>query len=280
MSHQKVTSKFPTAERLALSDRQQDPPHPNKPPREGRPFLLPSPSKPRRLKPLIEFEVAKRRGSTNSLADNATHKRRNAPSARHRGSNEVSSAQCFATSFRLDASGQSDGFLLSQMPESGMSKAARGKKRPDKKRAPSTHAEAGAKSLNPVMKKIVGRQKFLEQDASIPPATQWRRSTRPSRGVTETARQEFSVSLDTQPRPGDDSDTKAAGFREVRGRRHRDNEIRFLTIAEVAERLRVSTRTVRRWIDVGYLVAHRVGGVVRIAESDLRVFLALHREGS
>ena len=46
MSHQKITSKFPTAERLALSDRQQDPPQPNKPPREGRPFLLPSPPRP------------------------------------------------------------------------------------------------------------------------------------------------------------------------------------------------------------------------------------------
>src|ERR1700758_302827 len=54
MSHQKVTSKFPTAERLALSSRQQDPPHPNKPPREGRPFLLASPPKPRRPKPLID----------------------------------------------------------------------------------------------------------------------------------------------------------------------------------------------------------------------------------
>ena len=30
MSHQKVTSKFPTAERPALSSRQQDPHHPNK----------------------------------------------------------------------------------------------------------------------------------------------------------------------------------------------------------------------------------------------------------
>jgi hypothetical protein len=79
MSHQKVTSKFPTAERLALSSRQQDPPHPNKPPREGRPFLLLSPPKPRRPKPLIESEVAKHRGSTNSLADNATQKRRYAP---------------------------------------------------------------------------------------------------------------------------------------------------------------------------------------------------------
>lgn len=37
------------------------------------------------------------------------------------------------------------------------------------------------------------------------------------------------------------------------------------------------TRTVRRWIEAGDLVVHRVGGVVRIAEGDLRAFLALHR---
>jgi excisionase family DNA binding protein len=64
----------------------------------------------------------------------------------------------------------------------------------------------------------------------------------------------------------------------VRGRRNRDNEIRFFTIAEVAERLHVATRTVRRWIKDDDLVVHRVGGVVRIAERDLRSFLALHRE--
>ena len=133
MSHQKLTGKFPTAERVAFSSRQKDPPHPNKLPREGRPFLLPSPPKPRRPKPLTEFEVARRGGSTNS---NATQKRRYAPSARHRGSNDVSSAPCFATSFCSNASGHSDGFLLSQMRGSDTSKAARGKKRPDKKRAP------------------------------------------------------------------------------------------------------------------------------------------------
>jgi excisionase family DNA binding protein len=64
-----------------------------------------------------------------------------------------------------------------------------------------------------------------------------------------------------------------------RGRRRRDDEIQFYTIAEVAERLRVSTRTVRRWIEDGILVAHRISGVVRIAENDLRAFLALRRDG-
>lgn len=57
-------------------------------------------------------------------------------------------------------------------------------------------------------------------------------------------------------------------------RRHR---IQFFTIAETAEMLRVSTRTVRRWIDGGQLVSHAFRGVVRIAEPDLRAFLALHR---
>jgi excisionase family DNA binding protein len=76
-----------------------------------------------------------------------------------------------------------------------------------------------------------------------------------------------------------DRDTEVAALDRVRGRRQRDNQIRFLTITEVAERLHVSVRTVRRWIDAGDLVAHRIGGIVRIAEGDLRSFLALHREG-
>jgi excisionase family DNA binding protein len=76
-----------------------------------------------------------------------------------------------------------------------------------------------------------------------------------------------------------DRDLEVAAFAGVRGRRHRDNQIQFFTIAEVAEMLRVCTRTVRRWIDSDQLVAHRPGGVVRIAENDLRAFLALHRDG-
>jgi excisionase family DNA binding protein len=55
--------------------------------------------------------------------------------------------------------------------------------------------------------------------------------------------------------------------------------IKFFTIADVAESVEVTTRTVRRWIASGDLVAHRFRGVVRIAEGDLRAFLALHREG-
>jgi hypothetical protein len=42
--------------------------------------------------------------------------------------------------------------------------------------------------------------------------------------------------------PSSDSDKEAAGFGPTRGRRHRDDQIKFFTIAEVAERLRVSMR--------------------------------------
>ena len=76
-----------------------------------------------------------------------------------------------------------------------------------------------------------------------------------------------------------DRDAEAAPSGRVRGRRHRDYQFKFLTIAEVAERLNVATRTVRRWIEAGDLVVHKVGNVVRIADGDLRGFLNRHREG-
>ncbi len=53
---------------------------------------------------------------------------------------------------------------------------------------------------------------------------------------------------------------------------------KFYAIKTVAESLEVSTRTVRRWIARGELIAHRVNGVIRIAEADVRAFLAQHRE--
>ena len=52
---------------------------------------------------------------------------------------------------------------------------------------------------------------------------------------------------------------------------------RFFTIADVAEFVGMSARTVRRWIKNGELVAHRFGTAVRIAESDLKAFTAQHR---
>lgn len=64
--------------------------------------------------------------------------------------------------------------------------------------------------------------------------------------------------------------TKAEGRRSTR-------EPKFYTIGAVAEMLDVSVRTVRRWSVRGELIAHQIGGVVRIAEADLENFLARHR---
>jgi excisionase family DNA binding protein len=60
-------------------------------------------------------------------------------------------------------------------------------------------------------------------------------------------------------------------------RQHRRDQIKFFTIDDVAASLDVSTRTVRRSIDHKKLVAHKFGGAVRIAEGDLKAFIARHR---
>ena len=52
---------------------------------------------------------------------------------------------------------------------------------------------------------------------------------------------------------------------------------KFYTIGAVAEMLDVSVRTVRRWSVRGELIAHQIGGVVRVAQADLENFLARHR---
>jgi excisionase family DNA binding protein len=48
----------------------------------------------------------------------------------------------------------------------------------------------------------------------------------------------------------------------------------FLTVAEVAEMLKLNQQTVRNWIDQGSLPAFRVGRRVRIRRSDLERVLA------
>lgn len=52
---------------------------------------------------------------------------------------------------------------------------------------------------------------------------------------------------------------------------------KFYCIDEVAELLGVSTRTVRRAIERKELIAHKIGRAVRIAEADLKAFIARHR---
>ncbi len=52
---------------------------------------------------------------------------------------------------------------------------------------------------------------------------------------------------------------------------------RYLTLREVAERLKVSRRTVYRWIKDGDLNAYKFANEYRITESDLKDFLEARR---
>lgn len=51
----------------------------------------------------------------------------------------------------------------------------------------------------------------------------------------------------------------------------------FLTIKQVAERLHLSEKTIRRLITRGDLMAHQFGTQYRISEADLSTYLRLHR---
>jgi excisionase family DNA binding protein len=53
---------------------------------------------------------------------------------------------------------------------------------------------------------------------------------------------------------------------------------RMRTIGETADILNASSRTVRRHLDSGALPVHRIGRLVRIADADIALFLALHRD--
>ena len=54
---------------------------------------------------------------------------------------------------------------------------------------------------------------------------------------------------------------------------HTDPEASYLTVAEVAETLKLNQQTVRNWIDQGSLPALRVGRRVRIKRSDFERIL-------
>ena len=54
----------------------------------------------------------------------------------------------------------------------------------------------------------------------------------------------------------------------------------FLTVAEVAELLKINQQTVRNWIDQGSLPAVRVGRRVRIRSSDLDQILSAGYQAS
>ncbi len=48
----------------------------------------------------------------------------------------------------------------------------------------------------------------------------------------------------------------------------------LLTIQDVANYLRICTKTVRRKVKTGEITAHRVGSQYRISERELRAYLA------
>jgi excisionase family DNA binding protein len=73
-------------------------------------------------------------------------------------------------------------------------------------------------------------------------------------------------------------DDVGGGFGGVR-RHHGRGLPQFYNVNEVAKAAAVSPRTVRRWVATGELVVHRLHGVVRIADADLKAFLAIHRDG-
>ena len=53
---------------------------------------------------------------------------------------------------------------------------------------------------------------------------------------------------------------------------------KFSTIEQIADCTEASTRTVQRWIKQKLLIAHKIGGLVRISETDFQAFLAAHRD--
>ena len=53
----------------------------------------------------------------------------------------------------------------------------------------------------------------------------------------------------------------------------------LLTIKQAAEHLQVSSKTIRRWIDTGDLIAHRFGRQWRISAADLQSFIRMRRQG-
>jgi excisionase family DNA binding protein len=51
----------------------------------------------------------------------------------------------------------------------------------------------------------------------------------------------------------------------------------LLSVADIADRLKLSEKTVRRWIERGDLPAHHLGRAVRVSEDDLALYLHKNR---
>lgn len=55
---------------------------------------------------------------------------------------------------------------------------------------------------------------------------------------------------------------------------------RFFSVDEIADELKVSTKTVRRWIERGELHVHHLGRQLRVSEEDLIAFINKHQSGA
>ena len=55
------------------------------------------------------------------------------------------------------------------------------------------------------------------------------------------------------------------------------SQTRLLTIPDIAERDQVNEKTVRRWIQSGELIAHKLGAQWRISEADHALFMRERR---
>jgi excisionase family DNA binding protein len=53
---------------------------------------------------------------------------------------------------------------------------------------------------------------------------------------------------------------------------------KFYTIEQIADCVQASTRTVQRWIAEERLIAHRINGLVRVSDANLRKFWDDHED--
>ncbi len=54
----------------------------------------------------------------------------------------------------------------------------------------------------------------------------------------------------------------------------------YYTLQEIADRLKVSYRTVYRWVRAEKLTAYKFGQDWRVKDSDLRAFIESHKAGT
>jgi excisionase family DNA binding protein len=52
----------------------------------------------------------------------------------------------------------------------------------------------------------------------------------------------------------------------------------FYTVDSIAQKLGVTPKSIRRWIEHGDLHVHKFHGVLRISGEDLKAFISSHRE--